>query len=276
MPALLTSTSRPPRSAWAWSVIRRTASASARSAWTTVCPSPGSPARTWPARPGDPRWCTATRSPCPANASATARPRPRDAPVTSTARCATMLPQGLGIAVLRVRVTPARHVVGEPARGVEQGLTQAGVPLHEAGQPPGGQPGHILPDQDLRVAVRAGPDADRRDPQRGRDPPPEIGGDRLEHHGERARVLERTGVREQLIARGAAALDPPYATERVDALRGQPEVPHHRDAGRRHRPDLGEHALPALELDGLRPALLQVPDRVPQRDLGPSLVAAER
>src|SRR2546429_4806582 len=102
---------------------------------------------------------------------------PREPPVTSPARCATAPPQGLGITVLRVRVTPARHVVGEPARGVEQGLTQAGVPLHEAGQPPAGQPGHILPDQDLRVAVRTGADADCRDPQRRRDPPPEIGGD---------------------------------------------------------------------------------------------------
>src|SRR4029079_13308508 len=216
MPALLTSTSRPPRPAWAWSTICRTASASARSARTAVSPSPGSPASTWAARPGDPRWCTATRSPCPANASATARPMPREAPVTSTARCATAPPQGLGITVLRVRVTPARHVVGKPARGVEQGLMQAGVPLHEAGQPPGGQPGHILPDQDLRIAVRTGTDADRRDPQRRRDPPPEIGRDRLKHHADRAAVREGTGVREQLIAGGAAALDPPHAAERVD------------------------------------------------------------
>src|SRR5213080_323606 len=95
---------------------------------------------------------------------------PRDAPVTSTARCTSMLPQGLGIAVLRIRVTPARHVVGEPARGVEQDLTQAGVPLHEAGQPPGGQPGPILPAQALRVAVRPAANAAGRAPHRRRDP----------------------------------------------------------------------------------------------------------
>src|SRR3954452_22592350 len=86
MPALLTSTSEPPRASAAASTIARTASGSRRSAPTTVWPEPGSAAATARAFSALRPWWTATRSPAAANARATAAPIPRDPPVTRTAR----------------------------------------------------------------------------------------------------------------------------------------------------------------------------------------------
>ena len=60
------------------------------------------------------------------------------------------------------------------------------------------------------------------------------------------------------------------------ALRGEPEVGHDRDAGAGERVDLRGEPGPALELDGVRAALLHEPDAGLQRLAGRDLVAAER
>ena len=73
----------------------------------------------------------------------------------------------------------------------------------------------------------------------------------------------------------AAALDAEPA-EAVHALRGEADVRHHRDAGRRQRGDLVGHPLAALQLDRVRAGLLEEARRGGEGLCGASLVAAER
>jgi len=91
-----------------------------------------------------------------------------------------------------------------------------------------------------------------------------------------APARSRARVGQQFLPGVAAALDPAHAAQHVDALRGQPEMAHHRDAGPGQRLDLGQHAAAALQLDRLRASLLQVPHRAGQRGPRPGLVATER
>src|SRR6202034_4068796 len=60
------------------------------------------------------------------------------------------------IAVCLVWVPAGGHVGGVPAGRVQQLAGGVGVLLDEPWQPAGGEAGHVLPDQDLGVAVRAG------------------------------------------------------------------------------------------------------------------------
>ena len=76
-------------------------------------------------------------------------------------------------------------------------------------------------------------------------------------------------------ARVPAALHPETA-EGVDALRGEADVGHHRDAGRGQRRDLLGDPLAALQLDRMRAGFLHEPDRGGERGGGSGLVAAER
>ena len=93
------------------------------------------------------------------------------------------------------------------------------------------------------------------------DPRGQLGGHALEHDRERARRLQRLGVVQQLLAVLAAALHP-VAAERVHRLRGQPEVRHHRDAGRDQLLDLRQRpARPPSSLTAVRAGLLQEPGR---------------
>ena len=92
-------------------------------------------------------------------------------------------------------------------------------------------------------------------------------GHALEHDRERARGLQRLGVVQQPVAVLAPALDP-VAAERVDRLRGEAEVRHHRDAGRDQLLDLPGHPLAALQLDRVRPGLLEEPGGGGQRLAG--------
>ena len=85
-----------------------------------------------------------------------------------------------------------------------------------------------------------------------------------------ARASARTSSR--LVA---AALHP-VAADGVLALRGEADVGHHRDAGAGDRLDLRGDAAAALELDGVRAALLHEPDGGAQRLGRALLVRAER
>ena len=85
----------------------------------------------------------------------------------------------------------------------------------------------------------------------------------------------RQRVLDEPLAGVAAALDAVPA-ERVLALRGEPEVRHHRDAGPDERLDLRREPRPALQLDGVRAALLHEPEGGGERLLRADLVAAER
>ena len=56
-------------------------------------------------------------------------------------------------------------LVGEMSRGLAEHARKVGVALDESRGLSGAEAGHVLPDQDLGIGVRTGPDADRRDVQ---------------------------------------------------------------------------------------------------------------
>ena len=68
----------------------------------------------------------------------------------------------------------------------------------------------------------------------GRDPLGDVGGDHLQHDGERSGLLQRERVEHHPVAGVTPPLHP-VAAEPVLALRGEPEVRHHRDARRDQR-----------------------------------------
>src|SRR6266536_6713977 len=70
------------------------------------------------------------------------------------------------VAVLLGGVAARAHLVAELLGGTAQDACHVGELLDELGlAATGTQPGHVLPDENLRVAVGAGADADRRDVQ---------------------------------------------------------------------------------------------------------------
>ena len=80
-------------------------------------------------------------------------------------------------------------------RSVAQHARDVGVLLHELRRlAVAAQPGHVLPDQHLRVARRPGTDTDRRDVQRAGDLGGDLGRHDLEHDRERTGVLQRLRV----------------------------------------------------------------------------------
>src|SRR5712664_3774755 len=89
---------------------------------------------------------------------------------------------------------------------------------------------HILQHQYLTVAGRTGADADGGNGDGFGDLPRQRFGDRLDHHGERTGLRDRgCVVLDRLPAALLAALRAKRA-ERVDRLRRQPDMAHHRNA----------------------------------------------
>ena len=97
----------------------------------------------------------------------------------------------------------------------------------------------------------------------------------LEHDRERAGVLDRVRVGEQLLDAVAAPLDEVTA-EAVLALRGEADVRHDGDARIHDAPDLLGAAPSALELHRVGAGLLHEPHGGVQRLQRPGLVRAER
>ena len=81
----------------------------------------------------------------------------------------------------------ARDILDVGAGRLADHLGQVGVLLDEARHLAVSQAEHVLPDQYLGVAVRAGADPDRRDVELGGDPLREVTGHHLHHHAEGAR-----------------------------------------------------------------------------------------
>jgi voltage-gated potassium channel len=170
---------------------------------------------------------------------------------------------GLPVGVLRRREGAGDHLTGECLGGVPQCPGHVGVALDELGRPRR-QPGHVLPDQDLGVAVRPGADPDGRDVEAGGHPPGQVRRHAFEHDRECPGGLESLGVAQQPLAVLAPALDL-VAAERVHRLRSKAEMRHDRNAGRDQFLDLPDDAVAALELDRLGAGLLQEPDAGLQR-----------
>jgi hypothetical protein len=103
----------------------------------------------------------------------------------------------------------------------------------------------------------------------------QLGRHHFHHHSERACLGDRDRVVDGLLGGVPAALHPETA-EGVDALRGEADVCHHRDAGGAQGRDLRGDPLATLQLDGMRAGFLHEPDRGVQRRGRARLVAAER
>ena len=143
----------------------------------------------------------------------------------------------------------------------------AGLPVAEAGE--------VLPHEHLGVAGRSGADADGGDVERGGQVRRDLRRHDLHDDGEGTGVLQRLRVLQQAVRRLVATALHAVATQRVDRLRGQPDVGHDGDAGGDEGLDLRRDALAALELDRLRAALLHEARRRLQRLRGGGLVRAE-
>src|SRR6185437_6471511 len=122
------------------------------------------------------------------------------------------------VGVFLGRERAARYLRREFGGGIAEDAGEVGVALGEL-RCARRQAGHVLPDQDLCVALRAGADADRRDVQRLGYLPREWRGDALKDDRERAGGFEGLGVMQQPLAVFAAALYP-EAPESVHRLRG--------------------------------------------------------
>ena len=99
--------------------------------------------------------------------------------------------------------------------------------------------------------------------------------DLLQHDAEGAGFLEHAGIVDQDVPRGTAPLHS-VAAELQDRLRGQAEVPHHRDPGFGHLLDRVHAPAAPLDLDRVGAGLLQDPSRRFQRLLGTDLEGEER
>ena len=119
-----------------------------------------------------------------------------------------------------------------------------------------------------------GADADRRDRNLVRDALGHLAGHHLQHHREGTGLGDRAGVGDHLL-RGVAAALHPVPADRVLALRREPDVGHHRDAGRVDRRDLRRAPPAALELHRVAAGLLHEPHGRAQRLGRTLLVRAE-
>jgi voltage-gated potassium channel len=180
----------------------------------------------------------------------------------------------LAVGVLLVGERARGDVVRERGGGGPEHAGHVGVLLHEPGRPRR-QAGHVLPDQDLRVAGRARADADGRHRQCLGHPRGQLGRYAFQHDRERPGRLQQLRVVQQPLAVLAAALHPVTA-EGVDRLRGEPEVGHHRDAGRHQLLDLVHDPPAAFELDRLRAGFLEEAAGRCERGTGGALIGAER
>src|SRR3989442_9411679 len=114
-----------------------------------------------------------------------------------------------GVLVLRGGEGATAHVLGELARGGFDRLAEFGVLTDELRDMVRIQAEDVLDDEHLPIAVGSGADPDRGNRQCLRYSLAERTGDRLQHHGEGARLFQRPGIGEDLLRRlGAAALHP--------------------------------------------------------------------
>ncbi len=118
-------------------------------------------------------------------------------------------------------------------------------------------------------------DADRGHADGGVHGGRRLGRNHFHQHAERPGVGQRHGVVDQPLRVVAAALDA-VAAQGVFALRREADVRHDRNAGLDHGPDGFGVELAALDLDGVREALLEEADAGGHCLLRGYLVAAER
>ena len=156
------------------------------------------------------------------------------------------------------------HVCDERARRVDDDLGEVGVFLRERRHLVV-QAEQIGADEHLAVAIRTGADADGRHVERRGDLRGELRGNRFEHDGKRAGILQRERIVEDelRLARIASAL--PIAALLIDRLRQHPEMPHHRNADIDEPPHDLDDRLPAFDFHRGRARVFQQASRVAHR-----------
>jgi len=154
-------------------------------------------------------------------------------------------------------------------------LVELGVLLDEARREAVEQTQQVVCDQHLPIAIHPAADADGGHLQPFRDQSSELRRDGLQHQAETAGLLQQQGVFVDAFGSLGAAPHRGEAPELVDALRRQPQVTHHRDAGGDDGPDGLQALAPALQLDGVHQAFLQEAPGVAHGFLGVDLVAHE-
>src|SRR4029450_6365154 len=130
---------------------------------------------------------------------------------------------------------------------VADDLGQVGVLLDKALDPAAPQTEHVLPNQDLRIAVRTGANADGRDLEFTGHLARQITRNHLKHHAEGSGVFDGVCIVQQTLRIITPPL-PALATELVLALRSESDVAHNGDAGVGDLPDLCRNAYSTLEL----------------------------
>src|SRR5688500_3182362 len=127
--------------------------------------------------------------------------------------------------MLRPGEPAVAYLVAVAGDGAADLLADVRVGLHEARPEVLEQPEHVVRDEDLAVAPRAGPDADRRDREAPRDLFRDRRGNALHHDREGPGLFDGAGVVQQrrLVALHAEA------AELADRLRRQADVAHDGD-----------------------------------------------
>ena len=137
------------------------------------------------------------------------------------------------VGVLRGRKAPGADLLGVFARRGADLVAELAVALDEFRRELGEQAEHVVDHQDLPVAGRRAADADRRDRDRlGQFARDALGG-ALDDQRKRAGFGDRDAVAHDLVALGLGVAARAVAAERVDRLRRQPDMAHHRHAAPR-------------------------------------------
>ena len=175
-----------------------------------------------------------------------------------------------------VRERPGLHLAAVSGHALLYLVTHVREVLHEFGHKIREHAEEILSHKHLAGAVRPRADTDGHAGHFTGDAFGQQIRHALEHHAEGAGLVESAGVIEQFLGRGHVLSLHMEATQRVEGLRGEADMPHDRNAGLCHGPHLRADFPAALKLDGMGPAFLHEPSGVADSVLHAYLEAQER
>jgi hypothetical protein len=168
------------------------------------------------------------------------------------------------------------HIVDILLRPLDDHLAKIRVPLHKPGDKAIEEPERVIADQNLSIAIGSRSDADRRDSQFGCDSARQLSGNGFEHHRERACLLQRARILDDVCRFFFRLADGAEAAELVDGLRSHAEMPHHGNTGLDQTPNhIGDRSS-TFQLDCVSAALLQKPACIAKSLFRVELVGEER